>query len=170
MSVSRVTEKVMHGWMGRGWKRMPTSTPRQPFTLQTANVLNYLPKSAHKKAKADLRAIHEAESRAYAETAFDRFLAKYQAKYDKATHCLAKDRASLLAFYDFPAEHWKHIRTVNPIESAFATVRLMPLLDDHPAPSSMRPTTRATSPVARHQRQKRQIPPVGRPDVPPRPL
>jgi putative transposase len=87
-------------------------------------VLNYLPKSAHTKAKADLHAIYEAESRAAAEAAFDRFLAKYQAKYDKATHCLAKDRAALLAFYDFPAEHWKHIRTVNPIESAFATVRL----------------------------------------------
>jgi Transposase, Mutator family len=117
MSVSRVIEKVMHGWMGRGWKRMPISTPRQPFTLQTANVLNYLPKSVQTKAKTDLHAIYEAASRADAEAAFDRFLAKYQAKYDKAATCLAKDREALLAFYDFPAEHWKYVRSTNPVES-----------------------------------------------------
>jgi transposase-like protein len=64
-----------------------------------------------------------AEGRADAEEAFDRFLAKYEAKYDKAAACLAKDREALLVFYDFPAEHWKHIRTSNPIESTFATVR-----------------------------------------------
>ena len=64
-----------------------------------------------------------AEDRDQADKAFDRFLAKYGAKYDKATECLAKDREALLAFYDFPAEHWKHIRTSNPIESTFATVR-----------------------------------------------
>ncbi len=58
-----------------------------------------------------------------ADNAFDRFLAKYGAKYDKARECLAKDRETLLAFYGFPAEHWKHIRTSNPIESTFATVR-----------------------------------------------
>ena len=74
-------------------------------------------------AKADLKEIWMAEGRDDAEKAFDRFLAKYQAKYDKATDCLAKDRDTLLAFYDFPAEHWKHIRTGNPIESTFATVR-----------------------------------------------
>lgn len=89
-------------------------------------MLNYLPKSAYKKAKADLHAIYEAESRSAAEAAFDRFLAKYQAKYDKAAGCLAKDRESLLAFYGFPAEHWKHIRTVNPIESTFATYGCAP--------------------------------------------
>ena len=64
-----------------------------------------------------------AEGRDDAEKAFDRFPAKYQAKYDKAADCLAKDRETLLALYDFPAEHWKHIRTGNPIESTFATVR-----------------------------------------------
>jgi len=64
-----------------------------------------------------------AESRDDAERAFDCFLAKYQAKYDKAADCLTKDRDAMLAFYDFPAEHWKHIRTGNPIESTFATVR-----------------------------------------------
>jgi transposase-like protein len=87
------------------------------------NVLNKLPKSVQPKAKADLKEIWQAESRKDAEKAFDRFGAKYEAKYDKATACLAKDREALLAFYDFPAEHWKHIRTGNPIESTFATVR-----------------------------------------------
>src|SRR3954447_25482046 len=66
----------------------------------------------------------QAENRKAAEDAFDRFVAKYEAKYDKAVACLAKDREVLLAFYDFPAEHWKHVRTTNPIESTFATVRL----------------------------------------------
>ena len=65
-----------------------------------------------------------AESREKAEKAFDRFVATYEEKYPKATACLAKDRAALLAFYDFPAAHWQHIRTTNPIESSFATVRL----------------------------------------------
>ena len=87
------------------------------------NVLNKLPKSVQPRAKADLKEIWMAESRDDAEKAFDRFLAKYQAKYHKAADCLAKDRDALLAFYDFPAEHWKHIRTANPIESTFATVR-----------------------------------------------
>lgn len=90
---------------------------------KTMNVLNKLPKSVQPKAKADLKEIWNAESRAEAEKAFNRFLAKYRAKYDKAADCLAKDREALLAFYDFPAEHWKHIRTGNPIESTFATVR-----------------------------------------------
>ena len=67
---------------------------------------------------------YEAENRQEAEAAFDRFVVKYGAKYDKAAACLTKDREALLAFYDFPAEHWKHIRTGNPIESTFATVRL----------------------------------------------
>ena len=65
-----------------------------------------------------------AETHAEAEAAFDHFLEKYGAKYPKATDCLAKDREVLLAFYDFPAEHWKHLRTTNPVESTFATVRL----------------------------------------------
>jgi putative transposase len=76
------------------------------------------------KAKQDLHAIYEAANRKAAEDAFDRFIAKYGAKYDKAVACLIKDREVLLTFYDFPAEHWKHIRTSNPIESTFATVRL----------------------------------------------
>jgi len=64
-----------------------------------------------------------AETRRDAETAFDAFMAAYRLKYEKAAACLAKDREALLAFYDFPAEHWKHLRTSNPIESTFATVR-----------------------------------------------
>ena len=102
----------------------PTVRAQRCWVHKTANVLNYLPKSVQTKAKADLHAIYEAASRSDAEAAFDRFLAKYEAKYDKAASCLAKDREALLAFYDFPAEHWKHVRSTNPVESTFATVRL----------------------------------------------
>jgi transposase-like protein len=75
------------------------------------------------KAKRALQEIWMAETKAQAETAFDAFMESYQVKYEKAVDCLAKDRDALLAFYDFPAEHWKHLRTTNPIESTFATVR-----------------------------------------------
>ncbi len=107
-------------------KVWPTTKQQRCWVHKTANILNKLPKSVQRKAKADLHAIYEAPSRAEAEAeaAFDRFLAKYGAKYDKAAHCLAKDRAALLAFYDVPAEHWKHVRSTNPVESTFATVRL----------------------------------------------
>ena len=91
---------------------------------KSGNVLDKLPKAVQPRAKDDLHQIWMAETKAEAETAFDRFLAKYRAKYPKATDCLAKDREVLLTFYDFPAEHWKHLRTTNPIESTFATVRL----------------------------------------------
>jgi transposase-like protein len=87
-------------------------------------VLNKLPKSVQPKVKADLHEIWMAETREDARKAFDRTLNRFQAKYPQAMDCLAKDRAALLAFYDFPAEHWVHIRTTNPIESTFATVRL----------------------------------------------
>ncbi|MBM3653983.1 MAG: IS256 family transposase, partial [Alphaproteobacteria bacterium] len=89
----------------------------------TANVLNKLPKSQHAKAKRALQAIWMAETKAEADAAFDAFIETYALKYEKATECLKKDREALLAFYDFPAEHWKHLRTTNPIESTFATVR-----------------------------------------------
>ena len=88
-----------------------------------ANVLNKFPKSMQPTVKADLREIWQAETRAAAETAMDTFSAKYGAKYEKAVTCLTKDREALLAFYDFPADHWDHLRTGNPIESVFATVR-----------------------------------------------
>jgi len=91
---------------------------------KTANVLNNLPKSVQPKAKADLHEIWQAETRAAANQAFDHFLEKYQAKYDAACACLSKDREVLMTFYDFPAEHWKHLRTTNPIESTFSTIRL----------------------------------------------
>jgi transposase-like protein len=102
----------------------PKARQQRCWVHKTANVLNKLPPSLHGKAKHDLHAIYEAESRAAAEKAFDRFLVKYGAKYDKAVDCLSKDREALLTFYNSPAEHWKHIRTTNPIESTFATVRL----------------------------------------------
>ena len=91
---------------------------------KTANVLNGLPKKLHPSAKKKLHDIWMASTRKDAEAAFDTFVATYEAKHPKATECLAKDRAALLAFYDFPAQHWSHIRTTNPIESMFATVRL----------------------------------------------
>jgi len=91
---------------------------------KTANVLNDLPKGKQGKAKSMLHDIWMAETKADADKAFDLFIETWQAKYPKAAACLAKDRDVLLAFYDFPAEHWVHIRTTNPIESTFATVRL----------------------------------------------
>jgi putative transposase len=91
---------------------------------KTANVLDKLPKGKQGKAKSMVHDIWMAETRADAERAFDLFVETYAAKYPKAAECLAKDRDVLLTFYDFPAEHWVHIRTTNPIESTFATVRL----------------------------------------------
>ena len=91
---------------------------------KTANVLNQLPKSLQPKAKEKLHQIWQAPDKAEAQTHFDDFISIYEAKYPKATDCLKKDRDKLLTFYDFPAEHWRHIRTTNPIESTFATVRL----------------------------------------------
>ena len=91
---------------------------------KTANVLNKLPKGAQAKAKSALHQIWMAATREDAYKAFDGFLATYRDKYPKAASCLEKDRETLLAFYDFPAAHWQHIRTSNPIESTFATVRL----------------------------------------------
>ena len=90
---------------------------------KTAHILNKLTNAKQPKAKSDLHQIWMAETREEAYKAFDYFLSAYQAKYPKATFCLKKDREALLAFYDFPAEHWIHIRTTNPIESTFATVR-----------------------------------------------
>lgn len=91
---------------------------------KTANVLNKLPRATQAKAKSALHQIWMAATREEACRAFDEFLGTYRDKYPKATECLEKDRNELLAFYDFPAAHWQHIRTTNPIESTFATVRL----------------------------------------------
>lgn len=110
------------------WKAMAEvygkAKPQRCWVHKTANVLNKLPKSVQPKAKGALKEIWMAETKADAEKAFDAFVETYGAKYPKAVECLTKDRTELLAFYDFPAEHWKHIRTTNPIESTFATVRL----------------------------------------------
>ena len=86
-------------------------------------MLNKVALSVQINMKADLREIYGAPTRAAAEAAIDVFADKYAAKYDKAVACLTKDREALLAFFDFPAEHWDHLRTSNPIESVFATVR-----------------------------------------------
>jgi len=101
----------------------PETRHQRCWVHKTANVLNYLPKAVQPKVKKALQEIWMAEDRASAHKAFDHFVATYQAKYAKAVTCLEKDREALLAFYDFPAEHWVHIRTTNPIESAFATIR-----------------------------------------------
>jgi putative transposase len=101
----------------------PTTRHQRCTVHKTANVLDKLPKSVQPAAKADLREIWKAPDRATAETAIATFAEKYGAKYEKAVSCLVKDRDTLLTFYDFPAEHWDHLRTSNPIESVFATVR-----------------------------------------------
>jgi putative transposase len=101
----------------------PETRRQRCWVHKTANILNYLPKSIQAKAKAALHEIWMAETKANAQIAFDEFVASYGAKYPKATECLVKDRDALLAFYEFPAEHWLHIRSSNVIESSFATVR-----------------------------------------------
>lgn len=101
----------------------PETRPQRCWVHKTANVLNYLPKSLQPKAKAALHEIWMAETKPQALVAFGQFVTTFEAKYPKAVECLVKDREALLAFYDFPAEHWIHIRTTNPIESTFATIR-----------------------------------------------
>ena len=110
------------------WKAMrqvwDTTVEQRCWVHKTANVLDKLPKGVQPKAKGMLHDIYMAEGKAGAEKAFDLFVATYEAKYPKATGCLTRDREVLLTFYGFPAEHWVHIRTTNPIESVFSTVRL----------------------------------------------
>ncbi len=109
------------------WKAIdqvwPKTYAQRCWVHKTTNVLNKLPKSLQAKAKRALQDIWMAETRQDAEAAFDGFIECYGLKYEKAVECLSEDRVPLLAFYDFPAEHWKHLRTTNPIESTFATVR-----------------------------------------------
>lgn len=110
------------------WKAIskvyPTCRHQRCWVHKTANVLNKVPTSIQPKIKEDLHSIWMASTKKEAEKAFDNTLARFNAKYPKATECLRKDKEELLAFYDFPAEHWMHIRTTNPIESTFSTVRL----------------------------------------------
>jgi putative transposase len=105
-------------------KISPETKEQRCWVHKTANILNKMPKSVQPRAKGDIHEIWQAETREDADTAFDHFLKKYEAKYPKACECLKKDRDVLLTFYDFPAEHWAHLRTTNPIESTFATIRL----------------------------------------------
>jgi transposase-like protein len=102
----------------------PATRTQRCWVHKTVNVLDKLPKTLHPQVKSALHQIWQADSRVHAEKAFDRFIATYEEKYPKAVDCLARDRDELLAFYDFPAAHWQHLRTSNPIESTFATVRL----------------------------------------------
>ena len=110
------------------WKALPqvfgTTREQRCWVHKTANVLNKLPKHLQPKAKSELHQIWMAATREDAHRAFDTFVQIYEPKYPKAAECMVKDREALLAFYDFPAEHWIHLRTTNPIESTFATVRL----------------------------------------------
>jgi putative transposase len=101
----------------------PKTRGQRCWVHKSANVLNKLPNSQQSKAKRALQEIWMAETKKDARAAFDAFVETWGAKYDKAVECLIKDRDALLAFYDFPAEHWKHLRTTNVIESSFATVR-----------------------------------------------
>ena len=110
------------------WKAIkqvyPKTRQQRCWVHKTANVLDKLPKRLQAEAKEKLHGIWMADTREHANQAFDLFKKTYEAKYPKAVECLTKDREVLLAFYDFPAEHWIHLRTTNPIESTFATVRL----------------------------------------------
>ena len=101
----------------------PATRGQRCWVHKTANVLNKLPKSQQPKAKRLLQEIWMAETKKDALAAFDAFVETWGVKYEKAVECLIKDRDALLAFYDFPAEHWKHLRTTNVIESSFATIR-----------------------------------------------
>ena len=109
------------------WKALdevfPGTRHQRCWVHKTVNVLDKVPLSVQANMKKDLREVYWAPNRAAAEVAIDVFAEKYRAKYGRAVECLAKDRDALLAFYDFPAEHWDHLRTTNPIESVFATVR-----------------------------------------------
>jgi len=105
-------------------KVFPQTRHQRCWVHKAANVLNKLPKSQHAAARAALHEVWMSATREHAIKAFDRFVATYGVKWPRAAECLEKDRAELLAFYDFPAEHWQHLRTSNTIESTFATVRL----------------------------------------------
>lgn len=112
------------GFWNAATKFWPTTRHQRCWVHKTANILNKVAKSVQPRMKESLQDIWMAETRDEAYKAFRLFEQRYGAKYPKATECLVKDKDEMLAFYDFPAEHWTHIRTTNPIESMFATVRL----------------------------------------------
>ena len=111
------------GFWGALEEVYPTTQPQRCWVHKTRNVLNALPKSVQPKAQQALHEIWQAETKADANRAFEVFLTTYEAKYPKATACLEKDREALLTFYAFPAAHWQSLRTTNPIESTFGTIR-----------------------------------------------
>ena len=124
----KITPEIAVGDGALGfWKALdevfPGTRHQRCWVHKTANVLNKVALSVQANMKKDLREVYLAPNRASAEVAIDVFAEKYGAKYDKAVECLTKDRETMLSFYDFPAEHWDHLRTTNPIESVFATVR-----------------------------------------------
>lgn len=109
------------------WKALDevysTTRHQRCWVHKTANILNKLPKSSQPKAKQALHEIWQAETKEDAEKSFDLFIRTYEAKFPKSTLCLQKDREELLAFYNYPAQHWQSLRTSNPIESTFGTIR-----------------------------------------------
>ena len=112
------------GFWGALGEVFPDTVHQRCWVHKMANVMNALPKSAQPAARAALREVRDAEDRQHAEKALERFVQDYEVKWPKAVEKVAKDREELLAFFAFPAEHWIHLKTTNPIESAFATVRL----------------------------------------------
>jgi transposase-like protein len=114
---------ALGSWKALG-KEFPEAKHQRCWVHKTANVLDKLPKSVQFLAKSHIHKIYEADTKQEALKEFDRFVNLFEAKYPKAVACLVKDKAETLAFYDFPAEHWRHIRSTNVIESVFASVRL----------------------------------------------
>ncbi len=112
------------GFWAAAAEEFPTTRRQRCWVHKTANILDKMPKSIHSKVKTRIHDMYMADTKKNAMKAYDEFLALYEAKYPKACDCLSKDKDDLFTFYDFPAEHWIHIRTTNPIESTFATVRL----------------------------------------------
>jgi transposase-like protein len=112
----------------------PDTVHQRCWVHKMANVMNALPKSAQPAARATLQAVRDAEDREHAEKALERFAKDYEAKWPKAVEKITKDREALLAFFDFPAEHWVHLKTTNPMESSFATVRLRTKVTKGPGP------------------------------------
>lgn len=111
------------GFWAAAAEEFPDTQRQRCWVHKTANILDKMPRSVQSKAKSRIHDIYMAETKKNALKAYDEFLALYEAKYPQACECLSKDKDDLFTFYDFPAEHWKHLRTTNPIESTFATVR-----------------------------------------------
>ena len=141
----------------------PKTRGQRCWVHKTVNVLNKLPKSLQAKAKRALQDIWMAKTKKDALAAFDAFVETYGVKYDKAVACLVKDRDALLAFYDFPAEHWKHLRTTNPMESTFATPRRRDPRVERLENGSFLNSSCSGSLRSRNRRDRCSAPPLARP-------